>query len=158
MIGLYSYTETTDFGTIDGSSTVGYPGITYNPRIDFKLDKEKSISLTAYPTICMSGGVSSRSGASGSIAFEMPTGVQLNLGNHSTSRSRSDFGGFFMAGYTFGAYSGIGTLHSVTGMGGAKFYLKEKPVGVRVQYNLPLNLPAGESLQLFGVGLLYNFE
>ncbi|MFM2040958.1 MAG: hypothetical protein RLZZ493_1547, partial [Bacteroidota bacterium] len=31
-------------------------------------------------------------------------------------------------------------------------------LGVRLQYNLPLNLEKTERLQLFGIGLLYNFE
>lgn len=154
LLGVYN--NTTEF--IDETYGVGYPGGTYNPRIDFKIDREMSFSLTTYPTLCINGSVSSQNGASGSFAFEIPTGVQLNFGNHSTSRSRADFGGFVMAGYNFGAYSSIGTIHSITGMVGAKFYLKEQALGVRLQYNLPLNLEKTERLQLFGIGLLYNFE
>jgi hypothetical protein len=154
LLGVYN--NTTEF--IDETYGIGYPGVTYNPRLDFKLGREKSFSLTAYPTLCMNGSVSSRNGASGTFAFEIPVGAQLNFGNHSTSRSRADFGGFVMAGYTFGAYSSIGTIHSITGMVGAKFYLREQPLGVRLQYNLPLNLLKTQSLQLFGIGLLYNFE
>lgn len=158
LVGNYYYknNNTTE------SNLAGYPGITYNPRIDFTLGREKSISITTYPTlsanITKTTNSNGYSGSSGYFAFEIPTGVQFNIGNHSTSRSRSDFGGFFMAGYTFGVYSDIGRYNSITGMIGAKFTFRDEPIGIRFQYNLPLNLESGEKFQLFGLGILFNFD
>lgn len=165
LMGIYSYSQVSDNVDYSGTDAIGYPGITYNPRLDFKLDRELSLSLTAYPTLCLNlhSSYNSRSGASGgggSVAFEVPAGVQLNFGNHSSSRSRKDFGGFLMTGYNFGAYSGIGTVHSISTMAGMKFYLRDQAIGIRLEYNIPFSLDKSlnEKLQLFGVGLLYNFE
>lgn len=162
LVGIYSYSELTENVDYSENSAYGYTGLTYNPRLDFKLDRELSFSVTAYPTLCanLTAGANSRTGttSSGTLAFEVPVGAQLNFGNHSTSRSRKDFGGFVMAGYNFGAYSGVGAVHSICAQAGMKFYLREQAIGLRFEYNVPLSLEKSEKLQLFGVGLLYNFE
>lgn len=164
LVGMYSYSYVDANIDYSETSVLGYPGVTYNPRLDFKLDRELSLSLTTYPTLCFNktATYNSRSGgsSSSSFAFEIPTGVQLNFGNHSSTKSRADFGGFIMAGYNFGAYSGIGKMSSITTMAGMKFYIREQAMGIRLEYNIPLGLNKAdnEKLQLFGVGLLYNFE
>lgn len=170
LIGIYQYTYeesiTDPFGnttTVSGSESagMGYPGLTYNARLDFKLKKELSFSITSYPTICLNVSANSRSGVSegSSAAFEIPTGVQLNFGHHSTTRSRKSFGGYGMLGYNFGAYSGIGTIHSITAQAGIKFEFKDQSLGLRLQYNLPVGgLEKGEKLMMFGGGVLYNFS
>lgn len=164
LLGIYSFSYQDATVKASENGTQGYPGITYNPRLDLKMDRELSLSFTSYPTLCLSKStsVNSRAGASseGYFAFELPTGVQLNFGNHSTSRSRKDFGGFIMAGYNYGFYSGIGSHSSIATMAGCKFYIREQNIGIRLEYNIPLGLNKSidERLQLFAVGLLYNLE
>ena len=64
-----------------------------------------------------------------------------------------------MLGYNFGAYSGIGTIHSITAQAGIKFEFKDQSLGLRLQYNLPVGgLEKGEKLMMFGGGVLYNFS
>lgn len=138
-----------------------FVGFTYNPRVDLDLAYEWSLSLTAYPSYIVNFSGSHYNHFNDPddnflLSFDIPMGVQLNYGNHSSYRSDKDLGYFVMAGYNYGAYRGLGRIQSVCLQAGMKFYIRDESFGVRVEYNIPMNLEKTEKLQLFGIGLLYN--
>lgn len=141
----------------EGTTIAGYPGVTYNPRIDFVLDRNSSISITSYPTLALNLSVGS-GGSSGYLALEAPIMGQYNFGNHSTQTTRKDFGGFVACGYNIGFYSANGLLHGPTAQAGVKFYFRDRPMGVRLEYSKPIGLSRGDKANIFGIGLLYNIE
>lgn len=161
LIGHYTFEGVVDGVSVSENSSIGYPGLTYNPRLDYLLNDNMSVSLSLYPTLCFSGSANynSRSGGSSDsrFAFELPTLIQLNLGHHASRNADGDFGGFFGAGFNFGKYSGMGSLKGFTGMGGVKFYLKEKSIGIRAEFTKPIGLEDNFKATVFGLGILYNF-
>lgn len=155
----YSISVVSEGVDYSGTTVAGYPGLTYNPRIDFVIDRNLSFSLTTYATMALNISVNSREGSSGFFAVQTPLLGQLNFGHHSTQRTRAGFGGFVAAGYDFGFYSGgIGVLHGPTAQAGMKFNFRDESYGVRFEYTKPVGLSKGEKAHVFGVGFLYNFS
>jgi hypothetical protein len=154
----YSVSYVADGIDYSGSTVAGFPGLTYNPRLDFVIDRNLSFSLTTYATMALNITVNSREGSSGFFAVQAPLLGQLNFGHHSTARTRSGFGGFVAAGYDFGFYSaGIGVLHGPTVQAGMKFNFRQESYGIRFEYTKPIGLSKGEKAHVFGIGFLYNF-
>jgi hypothetical protein len=155
----YSISVVEDGIDYSGTVVAGYPGLTYNPRLDFVIDRNLSFSLTTYATMALNITVNSREGSSGFFAVQAPLLGQLNFGHHATQRTRSGFGGFVAAGYDFGFYSGgIGVLHGPTVQAGMKFNFRQESYGIRFEYTKPIGLSKGEKAHVFGIGFLYNFS
>lgn len=163
IIGIYSVDyspaeEAFNGGDYEGSFIGGYPGITYNPRINFVMTQESSLSITSYPTVAFSIVTNSRGGAAGTFAFEAPLLGQWNFGTFATALSRANVGGFFAAGYSTGFYSGIRVLSGPTAQAGFRFHMKGGSYTLRAYGTLPLGLETGEKAYVFGGSLLYNLE
>jgi len=144
LMGMYSFEGEWAGEYVVENNTFGYPGVTYNARVDYAIDSDLSVSLSAYPTLCFSGsaGYNSRSGATGgsTFAFELPILFQLNMGHHATQDCRSDFGGFVAAGFNMGRFSGIGGIKGFNAQGGIKFFVKDRWYGLRHKYTKPFGL------------------
>lgn len=140
-----------------GKYILGYPGLTYNPRLDFVLKENMSVSLTTYPTVAF-GGANSREGANSSVAFEVPVVGQLNIGHHASERSKGRLGYYFGGGYNVGMYPGVGMGHGPTVQGGVRFALSKLSFTFRAFGTFPINLQANEKLTLIGGGILLNLD
>ncbi len=136
------------------------PGFTYNPRFDYILKDEISIGVSAYPTI---GGIgsssySSRDGGDGGMStfITLPIVAQINFGHHSSTESRSNFGGFFGAGFNLARYSDYGNMSGINVQGGIKFLIKDQSYGIRVEYTKVLGSNSG--INVLGLGLMMNIQ
>lgn len=153
-----------------------YPALTYNIRVDCQINHEASFSATIYPTIgyAAPGNSNTQAGTSSAIPFcyELPVFLQLNFGQHSTGDSHYKNGRFFGIGACYGSYpnatsAGRGghTVQSINAgkytslclEAGIKFIYRKQSYAIRLQYSKPMGLKAGESANIFGLGVFYNF-
>ncbi len=153
-------------GVTNYSFSKTFVGLTYNPRIDYLLNDNLSLGLSAYPTYCIGSNVSINQDKRG-FAFESPLLMQINFGNHSSENSDSRFGGFLGGGLNYGIYSSFPNNSSLStaenqkvtslcfqlGFTQSKF---GKDIGIRLEYNKPLNLELNQSFTVIGLGVFYD--
>lgn len=126
----------------------GYPGVSYNPRLDFVFQEEMSVSLTTYPTIAANSQM-------GYFAVHMPVLAQFNFGNHASSDAEMPIGFFGGAGYSFGAYSDAGPITGPCFSAGIKF-------GGERSYGLRFEMVRGKENgddrdKIYTLSFIYNF-
>ncbi len=154
------------------SNAKSFVGLTYNPRLDYLLNDNLSVGLSLYPTFCTS--FSKSTGAmivnKRPIAIEVPLLFQINFGNHSSENSRSRFGGFIGAGINHGIYSIYHTadiqstmyvldnitLNSLCFQAGFTKNQQGKDIGLRFEYNIPLNNNNNLNFMIIGAGVFYD--
>jgi len=139
------------------SGIAGTPYVTYNPRLNYNLSDDLSVSLTSYVSLGFSGSANSQTGSTLAFGVDVPVLVQLNWGHHATKDTDKAFGIHAAAGYDFNilgaAGAGIGMLHGLSANVGVKFGIGEKvSLGFRGTYTYAL-----QSAHIFGIGALWNF-
>lgn len=129
--------------------TGGYPGITYNPRLDMVLQEEFSLSLTTYLSAAINTSM-------GYAAFNAPLLVQMNVGNHASSDSDIPLGFFAGLGYSVGAYSDAGVIKGMAFSGGIKFG-EMRSYGLRFEFVKGKENTESVRNNIYSIGFLYNF-
>ncbi|MGV3632668.1 MAG: hypothetical protein ACO1O6_15795 [Bacteroidota bacterium] len=126
-----------------------YPGLTYNPRLDFKVHEEVSFSVTTYPTVAANVQY-------GYFALQVPVLAQVNLGHNSTADSDMPVGFFAGAGYSFGVYSDAGSISGPCLSAGLKFGGMHS-YGIRFEMTQGKKYLDGDRDKVFSGGFFVNF-
>lgn len=150
----YNYSVGLNYSTMSSvKSSFNFTSFVYNPRVDFKMSKEISFSITSY----LSFGINDVNTNTGPIriAWQAPLLGQFNFGKHSSKTSEENIGCFIGLGRAVGYYSSNTILNGMYCTGGVKF---GKKYSSAVKFDLLCGRqdPAGKFDYVFGVGLMLN--
>jgi len=109
-------------------STLNY-GFTYNPFLNFEIDRSKSLNVASYPFL----GFSFNSREGGTLGIEIPVVAELFIGDI------EDQGGFVGVGINWAKAADDdfnGSLFGPQISGGGQFYFKDNLIKARLAYTI----------------------
>jgi hypothetical protein len=133
-IGLYNLEFTSPFLNYSGSVATAQQGVFYKATLAFS----DNLAVSAYPFLGINMTISSRTGGTGFLGFELPVNAEFFLGD-------LDDGCFFVGAGLSYAY--LTTSSDIQGEGvfgpqialGGQFNLKDNLYGIRAAYTIGIN-------------------